>query len=551
MDYRRKYLRFKGNDNKISQTEKKIIPSEREEKPKMDKSYLQKLIQNSNNISQTGTINLKSYNENLPSFRISIRDILSTEENKQKAINYVIQKRNEDKYGRKNNLNINKEENTNNNLLNKYNKNNIYNSNSKILTKNNTVYNTNRTNIINNINQKLNNENNINISKSNYSYYIEKTNKPYISSTTSNNNLIDNYGTNNNSRNNYINKSTTKTNLNENNIGGRSYVLRTDLNNNNNINNYKYYKTNVSPNISHNNNISNNTTSEKPFKKVRKYEIIRSNKPNREPQNLNQKTERVIQETVTTIEKPSYTHIGTYLKNKENNNKVIINKIDPNNISDVSKKSYEILPVNLKQNVSIYYSRYSKKNDNESKNKENEYRIYQKMPKFMFRDYKNFKISKNNFQLNTKKDNQFKFRNDKIKKNKIIKEKNIEINISGLNANIIKDKENLKFVKKYGKNKNELLFKDENIEINISGLNANIIKDTANIKSVKKYGKNKNELLFKDENELIDYINKKYENNKKIEVFKIEKEEKFDKNEKNDELEKTKEKLNDEINKRK
>ena len=152
----------------------------------MDNSYLQKLIQNSNNISQTGTINLKSYNENLPSFRISIRDILSTEENKQKAINYVIQKRNEDKYGRKNNLNINKEENTNNNLLNKYNKNNIYNSNSKILTKNNTVYNTNRTNIINNINQKLNNENNINISKPNYSYYIEKRNKHYIYSTTSN-----------------------------------------------------------------------------------------------------------------------------------------------------------------------------------------------------------------------------------------------------------------------------------------------------------------------------------------------------------------------------
>ena len=29
MDYRRKYLRFKGSDNKISQTEKKIIPLER------------------------------------------------------------------------------------------------------------------------------------------------------------------------------------------------------------------------------------------------------------------------------------------------------------------------------------------------------------------------------------------------------------------------------------------------------------------------------------------------------------------------------------------
>ena len=123
MEYRRKYLRLKEKENNISQTEKKINQSEREEKPKIDNSYLQKLFQNSDKTPKSGEVNLASYKENLPSFRISIRDILSTEENKQKAINYVIQKRNEEKYGKKTNLSK-KEENSGNNLL--YNKNNNY-----------------------------------------------------------------------------------------------------------------------------------------------------------------------------------------------------------------------------------------------------------------------------------------------------------------------------------------------------------------------------------------------------------------------------------------
>ena len=84
MDYRRKYLRTKENTNKIIQTEKKYFP---EEKNKIDNGYFQKVLQNPNNTQQSGAINLTSYNENLPTFRVRIRDILSTEENKQKAIN--------------------------------------------------------------------------------------------------------------------------------------------------------------------------------------------------------------------------------------------------------------------------------------------------------------------------------------------------------------------------------------------------------------------------------------------------------------------------------
>ena len=119
MNYRRNLLRFKEKDNKMYQTEKKVITEQKTEKTKMDNrldnSYLKKLLQKSNKSPKTGGINLTSYNENFPSFRVSIRDILSTEENKQKAINYVVQKRNEEKYGKKTGYN-NKEDNNNKNL---------------------------------------------------------------------------------------------------------------------------------------------------------------------------------------------------------------------------------------------------------------------------------------------------------------------------------------------------------------------------------------------------------------------------------------------------
>ena len=126
--------------------EKRI--NDKEEKKKINNSYLQRLLQNKNKSPKLNVINLTSYNENLPSFKISIRDILSTEENKQKAINYVIQKRNEEKYGiknqfQRNNVINNKEENKlQSNRLNNYN------SNSNMLNKNKTFYNNSNSNTI-------------------------------------------------------------------------------------------------------------------------------------------------------------------------------------------------------------------------------------------------------------------------------------------------------------------------------------------------------------------------------------------------------------------
>ena len=522
MDYRRKYLRLKEKENKTSKTEKKIVAIEKEEKPKNDNVYLQKFLQNTDKTPKAGAINLTSYNENLPSFRISIRDILSTEENKQKAINYVIQKRNEEKYGKKGNV-INSQDNDKNNLYSKNNNNYIYNSNSKIYNKNDTDLKTNRSNI--NINQKLNTENDINISRPKYSYYIEKRNKPYIFTRANENNLRENYNndrTNNNIRNNYINKSSTKVKENNNNYTGRSYIIKSDINSNNN------YNINI-PSPDTNRNITK--SNDKNYKKVKKYQIIRSTKPNRESPSPNFSANKASQENVNT-DKVRFRQIGNYTdKNDTNNNIILTNKTLQNNKNTLIKKSYDLLP-NFKTNVSIYYSKYSKKNDNldkskdseskirgnENKMRENENKIY---PKIMFRDYKNFKISRNNLQLNIKKDNKFRFKNEnKNKKIKNIKEKTIEINISGTNVNI----------------NNEM----------------------TNLKLTKKNNKNIDNLLFKDENELIDYINKKYEQDKKIELFnidihknendnnKIQEElikEDLNKNDKDDELAKIKEQL--------
>lgn len=92
MDFRKKYNKTKEKENKNNQNDNKKVA--KDDKAKNNNSYLKKLLEKNNNkrVPKTTTINLTSYKDNLPSFRINIRDILSTEENKQKAMNYVIKK---------------------------------------------------------------------------------------------------------------------------------------------------------------------------------------------------------------------------------------------------------------------------------------------------------------------------------------------------------------------------------------------------------------------------------------------------------------------------
>ena len=144
MEYRRKYLRRFGNQNhgekpkeniEQNQKEEKIEPSKEGKKVNTQSIYLQKLLQRTNNVQNPTSISITSVKDSLPSFKNNIHDILSTDENKQKAIKYVIQKRNS---GKKGNFQINTEneqEESNPVLANRYsyhNKNNNFNNNSNV-----------------------------------------------------------------------------------------------------------------------------------------------------------------------------------------------------------------------------------------------------------------------------------------------------------------------------------------------------------------------------------------------------------------------------------
>ena len=74
----------------------KITPDKNEEKSNIQKVYSQKLLMK-NVTGQNNSLNLTTVNDNLTSsFTTNIRDILVIEEKKQRAIKYVIQKRNEE-----------------------------------------------------------------------------------------------------------------------------------------------------------------------------------------------------------------------------------------------------------------------------------------------------------------------------------------------------------------------------------------------------------------------------------------------------------------------
>ena len=94
MDYRRKYLKkLAGNQNESSQTEEKEVIKGKEEKPSEKNVYLHKLLEKTREVPKANQINISSVNESLPFFSSNIREILASEENKQRAIKYVIHKR--------------------------------------------------------------------------------------------------------------------------------------------------------------------------------------------------------------------------------------------------------------------------------------------------------------------------------------------------------------------------------------------------------------------------------------------------------------------------
>ena len=163
MDYRNKFLKSLDKKNRY-------MPLEKEEKQKLDNSYIQKILQNSNSnkMPKTNVFNLSSYNENVPNYKMSIRDMLAADENKQKTLYYVVQRRNEKKNLKKNIIAIKDDR----NFINK--SNNVYNTNPKFFSKNNTDYSSNRNAINLRHNISRNNEYICNNGKKlTYQYFID------------------------------------------------------------------------------------------------------------------------------------------------------------------------------------------------------------------------------------------------------------------------------------------------------------------------------------------------------------------------------------------
>ena len=249
MDYRRKYLRRLANQNQPNQNDEKTNSNKIEEnniprKPEQNiqNIYLQRLlVKNANSPTSASSINISSVNKNLPSFATNIRDILTTEENKQKAIKYVIHKRND--LGSRSPLSSDNEQPESNPVL----SNNYY-TNSRNLYEN---YESNR-------NDVNNNKNNID-NKTAYPHYYARRNKNFSNVPQENNNNnqnLKNENNNNGEENNTFMKKRFQVSASAKNI---------IINNNENEpkdqhNNTIYFRRNKlnSQNINDNNNVDNN-----------------------------------------------------------------------------------------------------------------------------------------------------------------------------------------------------------------------------------------------------------------------------------------------------
>ena len=428
MEYRRRYLRRFGNQNQddkdkeasqnnkdTNKLEEKVDAPKNEQKVNNQNVYLQKLLQKSNNVQNSPSISITTVKDSLPSFRNSIHDILSTDENKQRAIKYVMQKRNDFK---KNKLQINTEneqEESNPVLANRYtNYQNRINSNNS----NNIELNYNKNVNINSRQSKKENQQDI---KPNFSHYYARRTK--TSDININNDMEQ------------INKKESN-NINNN----------TNINNNNKIDYSKGRKIQIS--VSTNNMLQN-------IKNVH-FEKNEINIPKRNrPYNVNSyknKSTNIIKEEEET--KPRFKYYRGYIKRyedeqKEKEKEIELDKEVVNNSNEYS------ISLNVGKNFS-----FGVKDMLSNKSLGNQSSTFDKEEDSKFKGYKNFKIIKNNFQLKSKykKDVYTKksvFGKQKIDKKDIIKDKVIDFKLLGTNKsshiNTNSEIPNSRFRRKYGR----------------------------------------------------------------------------------------------------
>ena len=461
MDYKRKYFRRFGNQNQNQQTqvEEKVVIETVEEKPRQN-VYMQRIIERSNDPPKTSHINLSSMNENMPSFNSRIRDIFSKDENKQKAINYVINKRNEDKYGRTPNNKDQQEESNPVLSSSRYYRNTRNQGNTVVTT---TVE-------VNKVETNTNSNNATNTKP--FSHYYVRKNRYYNSSQTNNNNQ-ENENQNLNQNQNNVKK--------EEPVQSGGFIRR------------RFQVSSSTTNVmnstqnSNNNNISNNNVENKdntPNNSIysRRYRQFNINTSNANDANKSEDKDK----KDTNQDRPRFRYLRQYVNRQDNQPK---EENKPNDRSYVAPQGV----INLKNGRNYSYG-INRQADNKDTNESNK-----------FKNYKYFKVIKNSFQLNPKKydtssasrkygRNRFRYGDSEEKsgkkgRNEFIEDNVIEVKILSNNSRY-NDSLNNKYKRKYGRFSHH----DENENENLS---------------------------FKDEKDLVDYLNKKYDQDKIINLLKI------------------------------
>ena len=467
MEYRRRYFRRFGNQNQEPKPEENSAQNKKEEKVEPQKSeikintqnvYLQKLLQKSNNVPNSSNIAINAVQDNLPSFKNNIHDILSTDENKQRAIKYVIAKRNEGKKGKLQINTENEQEESNPVLANRY----SHYHNKNIPNKNNS-----------NVNDAYNKYTNVNTShnakkeemqqeiKPTFSHYYARRTKP----TT--------------------NKEKEQVNTMENNIDNK----------------YRGRKIQVSVSST---NMLNSPKNQQPFEKDEKVVVNKERYYNINSYRTN--NSNIIQETEE--QKPRYKYFRGYVKKFEE---------DPKKKEIIEEKEKEKIiipkPKEISINLSIGKNFSFGVKENSSKSFINQSSLdninIDEMNKF--RGYKNFKIIKNNFELKQK--NRKEVYSKKLVSNKQ-KEKFGENKKDNVKEKVI----DFKLIGNKNNNNNAIT----NTDVPVSRFRRKYGRFNQNNSNVENSNsQNAQNLAFKDENELISYLTKKYDQDKLIDFFKI------------------------------
>ena len=324
MDYRRRYLRRLANQNQQNKVEEKPVQEKTEDKQNQN-VYLQKLLEKKN-VPTGSTINISSVNESIPSFKTNIRDIFSTEENKQKAIKYVI-RRNEERYGQRSGVTVNNNQGESNPVLS-----NKYYHYSRYTSNNNS--NNNNNNTPQNVSYLVDNNNSSNVdNKGGYQHYYRR-NRYYVSGSglDANNNNQDNKNDNSNKKEEPVSTSS---------YSRKRFPVSLSTTNINE----KDDKDNTNNNANNNNTNTSNSV----------YRRRNQNNANTSINSPNEKKEPIID----TKPQPRFRYIRGYVKKDENSqNQEKTEEKKPNEQNNVTS-----IPLNLK--IGYNFS-FGVKEDNES-----------------------------------------------------------------------------------------------------------------------------------------------------------------------------------------